>query len=73
MYWQIGYNPYENKLITLSRQMTDAKGNLGKLRVSKLDVKINKSGRSFQEQALLEAKSKYHNKYQDNYRPEGES
>ena len=73
LYWQIGYNPYENKLISLSRQMENAKGEKGKLKVSKVEIKKNKSGRNFQEQALLEAKSKYHKKYQENYRPEGES
>ncbi len=72
MYWQIGYNPYENKLISLSRQLENAKGQIGKLRVSKLDVKTNKSGRNIYDQALLKARSKYHKKYQENFRPENE-
>lgn len=72
-YWQIGYDPITNKLISISKVIQKKDGTPGKARKTELSVKLNKSGRNYQEQALLQAKSKYRRQYdREGYRPAGE-
>lgn len=64
MMWQVGFN---------GQQLEMTHGYVGgEIRTDYTDVLTNQSGRSLQEQALLEARSRYNNKYtKDLYRPAG--
>src|SRR5437868_8015236 len=64
MMWQVGFNGHQ-------LEMTHGYVG-GAIRTDYTDVVTNQSGKSLQEQALLEARSRYRNKYtKDLYRPAG--
>lgn len=72
MYFQVGFDPSLNKVITVVGQLVNLNGVRGKLKTNYLEVRLNKSGRNIYEQALLNTKSKYNDKIKNNYRPDGE-
>lgn len=63
--WQVGFDGIENLIMTFGHVPGDVRTTITK-------VELNNSGRTLQEQALLEAKKRYIDKYrEDNYRPIG--
>lgn len=60
--WQIGYDQYENKIVT--GHGIDG----GAIQIDKIEVQLNSSGRNRYDQALLLGRSKYHQKVQNYYR-----
>lgn len=68
MMWWVAYN-------INTQQLNMAHGQVGgKIQYNFHDVKINQSGRSLHEQAVLEAKSRYNDKYKaEGYRPPGDT
>jgi len=73
MYWQIGFDPYTNQLITRHGQVQKADGTRGEIKENKKTVKLNRTGRNYQQQAYLEANRKFVNQHKKNYRRDGES
>ena len=71
-YWQIGFEPTTNKLISRNGTVYKADGTPGAIKTSNLSVKLNKTGRNYQAQALLQARSKFKLKYKGNYRRQNE-
>ena len=61
--WQIGYDHTNNNLKTVYGIIVTTKGQAGEnLQTSYHPVKVNNSGRSLKDQALLEARRRYLNK-----------
>lgn len=65
MYWQIGFDPETSQLVTWFGYVGGVK------QVRYREVSVNKSGRTLQEQALLEARKKYKDKFFEGYLPAG--
>lgn len=75
--WQIGLEKSDEgetyQLKTVHGIAITSKGIVGQnLQTSYHSVNDNKSGRNIQQQALLEARRKYMNKYKEGYLPEGQ-
>jgi hypothetical protein len=71
--WQIGFDNSISQLKTIHGVLITTKGEVGEnLQTAYHPIEINKSGRNMQEQALLEARRKYLNKYKEGYLPSGE-
>ena len=71
--WQIGFDHTDNQLITIHGVLITTKGEAGEnLQTSYHPIVQNQSGRTIQEQALLEARRRYLNKYKEGYLPTGE-
>ena len=69
--WQIGF--HNDQLITIHGILITTKGEAGKnLQTNYHPITENQSGRSIQQQALLEARRRYLNKYKEGYLPSGE-
>lgn len=64
LFWQIGFDG--NNQLEISHGYEG-----GAIRTDKTEVKVNNSGRSLQEQALLEARHRYKLKYHEGYQPAG--
>lgn len=64
--WQIGYDSINERLVMLSGLEN------GKKTISSRKVEINKKNNNLQKQALIEARSRYHDKLNEGYRPLGE-
>lgn len=62
--WQIGYSPESQEIITSFGLVN------GKKQERKRNIEVNFSGRTLQEQALLEARQRYKKKYYKGYHPE---
>lgn len=60
--WQVGFNGSTNELITIYGQVG------GAIQENKVDIVLNASGRSYRDQALLEAQKRYLDKYREDYR-----
>ena len=71
-YWQIGFEPTTNELISRYGVLQKSDGTPGAIRTGRLTVKLNKAGRDYQAQALLQARSKFKSKYKKNYRRQNE-
>ena len=70
--WQIGFVSSQKELKTIHGILITSKNQAGeKLQTAFHPIVENKSGRSLQEQALLEARRRYINKYKDGYLPPG--
>lgn len=72
LYWQIGFDTTNSELVIVhgSIKINDT---FNKSRIIKRrQVKLNNSGRTIQEQALLEARSRYKEKYESGYRIRGD-
>jgi hypothetical protein len=71
--WQIGFDHTNSQLKTIHGVLINTKGESGEnLQSSYHHIETNKSGRSLQQQALLEARRRYINKYKEGYLPAGE-
>jgi len=71
--WQIGFSSDTNKLQTVHGILITTKAEPGKnLQTQYHPITTNKSGRTLSEQALLEARRRYLNKYKEGYLPVGE-
>src|SRR5665647_436813 len=71
--WQIGYESKEQRLKTVYGKVVTSKGETGKLVTAYHPIVTNNSGRSLQEQALLEARKKHLDQYTSKgYLPKGE-
>lgn len=71
--WQIGYDHNNNQLITVHGILITTKGETGQnLQTNYHPIVENQSGRSIDQQALLEARRRYLNKYKEGYLPSGE-
>ena len=66
LYWQAGYDEFSNELITVHGYHITSTGNIGKLTTDRIIIEP-KVNRKFQEQALLEIKSKYVDKIREGY------
>lgn len=64
LYWQIGFDGINN--LEISHGYSDSI-----IRTDKTEVKLNLSGRTMMEQALLEARQRYKLKYREGYQPAG--
>lgn len=62
--WQVGFDSETNELSIL-HGLIDSKNK----QLKKRQIVLNNSGRTYQEQGLLEARSRYHKMYQKGYRP----
>ena len=72
-YWQLLFEPTSEELIIYTGVAVKSDGNPGKIKdPTRKKIKKNRSGRNIQEQALLEARKKYDDYYDKNYRPEGD-
>jgi hypothetical protein len=70
--WQIGFDPDISSIVRVYGSIKTKTGDIGKMRYSSIKVDIKKSGRDIQQQALLEARKMYKDKYRkDGYRPIG--
>jgi len=70
--WQIGFDHNISQLKTIHGMLITTKGNVGRnLTTSFHPIETNKSNRTIQEQALLEARRRYLNKYKEGYVPTG--
>lgn len=71
--WQIGVEADEARLKIVHGILLTSKGEVGKnLQTVYHPVNLNKSGRDFNEQATLEARKRYMDKYKESYLPAGE-
>jgi hypothetical protein len=70
--WQIGFEHSEKRLKTVHGILITSKGENGKLITAYHPVVENKSGRSLQDQALLEARKRYLDQFHSGYLPKGE-
>lgn len=71
--WQIGFDSSTSQLKTVHGILITTKGMPGEnLQTSYHPVVTNQSGRNLQQQALLEARRRYMNKYKEGYLPTGE-
>jgi ATP-dependent DNA ligase len=70
--WQIGFERKEERLKTVHGILITSKGENGKLITAYHPIVENKSGRSLQEQALLEARKRYLDQFHSGYLPRGE-
>ena len=68
--WQIGFEDTDLKIV--HGILITTKGENGQLITTKHPIIENKSGRSLQEQALLEARKRYLDQYGSGYLPKGE-
>lgn len=69
--WQIGFDAEGEQLKTVHGTLITSKGENGKLITALHPIVTNKSGRSLQEQALLEARKRYLDQYSKGYLPRG--
>jgi len=65
--WQIGFDSSSNQLNIVFGQVG------GKIQKDIRDVKLNTTGRDYKEQAILEARARWNNKFRSGYRPSGET
>jgi hypothetical protein len=71
--WQIGFDMETSQLKTVYGILITTKGIPGKnLQSAYHPISTNKSGRNLQQQALLEARRRYMNKYKEGYLPTGQ-
>jgi hypothetical protein len=70
--WQVGFLPNENNLKMVHGILITTKGENGQLITATHPITENKSGRSLQQQALLEARKRYLDQYSSGYLPKGE-
>jgi len=70
--WQIGFDFKNEQLKTIHGILITTKGEDGQLITAFHPIVVNKSGRSLQEQALLEARKRYLDQYSSGYLPKGE-
>jgi len=68
--WQIGYSSENLKIV--HGILITSKGENGQLITASHPIVENKSGRSLQQQALLEARKRYLDQYSSGYLPKGE-
>ena len=71
--WQIGFDEYNCELIIVHGTIITSKGIPGIIQTTKSKIKTNNSGRNIQQQAILQARKKYIDKWKDGYKPPGES
>jgi len=71
--WQVGFDYDNSRLKMVYGALITSKGESGKLITSYHPIETNNSGRSLQDQALLEARRRYLNQYTSGYLPQGES
>ncbi len=67
MIWQIGYIHKDQRLMIKHGTISTSKGKVGKLSYDYIKVEINESGRSYQQQAYIQAKKRYIDKIRENY------
>lgn len=71
--WQIGYDSTTNQIITKSGVLIKNDGSYGNPKTGRKTVTLNRSGRNLNQQALLQARSRYKRQYKkEMYRPAGE-
>lgn len=70
--WQIGFDYDNSQLKTVYGILITSKGERGNLITSYYPIVTNKSGRTLQEQSLLEARRRYLDQYKAGYLPQGE-
>ena len=70
--WQIGFDFDNEQLKTVHGQLITTKGEDGQLITAFHPIVTNKSGRTLQEQSLLEARKRYLDQYSKGYLPKGE-
>jgi ATP-dependent DNA ligase len=70
--WQIGFDFEKEELKTVHGILITTKGEDGQLITAYHPIVTNKSGRSLQEQGLLEARKRYLDQYSNGYLPKGE-
>ena len=70
--WQIGFDHVNENLKIVHGTLITSKGENGKLITATHPIIVNKSGRTLQEQAYLEARKRYLDTYTSGYLPKGE-
>ena len=72
--WQVGFDEEEERLKIIHGVLVTSKGEVGEnLQTTYHPVVVNQSGRSLKEQALLQARKRYMDKYDNGYLPTGET
>ena len=70
--WQIGFCEDQSELIIAHGTLITSKGVPGSIQIKTHPIKTNNSGRTLQQQALLEGRRKYIDKWKDAYKPAGD-
>ena len=71
--WQVGFDSEKETLKIVHGTLITSKGENGNLITATHPIEINKSGRTLQQQALLEARKRYLDHYSNGYLPAGEN
>jgi hypothetical protein len=70
--WQIGFSEDASELTIAHGTLITSKGQAGSIQIKTHPIKLNNSGRTLQQQGLLESRKKYMDKWKDAYKPAGD-